>query len=95
MLKAFRQPRVNVSSALGAVLASACSRAASDISPESNLIDLGVDSLVLLSVMSQLELRLDLRLSEEDAATIVQMTTVAEIVALLETRIRQASKEPA
>jgi acyl carrier protein len=51
------------------------------IAPEATIADLGIDSLAMMQIVSEMEQRLDVTVADED---LVELTTVADVVRLLE-----------
>ena len=56
----------------------------SDVTRESVITDLGIDSLSMMQIVGELETELDLQIPDED---LVEITTVGDLCAKVETRL--------
>lgn len=76
---------------IGELVCSAVAQA-SNVSPsavtaESRLLDLNLDSLALVSVLAQFEAVYDVELHPDEILSMLEASTVAEIIALLKERL--------
>ncbi len=61
-------------------LAQACRCARGQISPDTQMLDLDVDSLTLLSVLAQVEAAYGVELTPDDTVTIIGAASVSDVV---------------
>lgn len=56
------------------------------VTGESVISDLGIDSLSMMQIVGEMELRLDISIPDED---LVELVTVADLVKVVENRMQQ------
>jgi acyl carrier protein len=71
----------SVEEAVVAAIAAACRLAPATVTRASVLLELGMDSLTLVAVLSQIEAALETRFDADDVASILRARYVAELVA--------------
>lgn len=67
-----------------ATIALACNRAPADVAPETSLLELDLDSLTLVSVLTQVEAVFELELDADETLALLEAALVSDLVARLE-----------
>ena len=58
-----------------------------DITGQSNISDLGIDSLSMMQIVGEMELKLDIMIPDED---LVELVTVKDLLAVVERRMEKS-----
>jgi acyl carrier protein len=66
-----------------ATLAQACNRDRREISPDTQMRDLNMDSLTLVAVLAQVEGVYEIELTIDDVLSMIEATSVSELAELL------------
>ncbi|HEX6996825.1 MAG TPA: acyl carrier protein [Gammaproteobacteria bacterium] len=62
-----------------AALAQACSRDRRDVSPDTRMLDLNIDSLTLVSVLAQVEAVYGIELTPDDTLAMMEAAAVSDL----------------
>jgi acyl carrier protein len=75
---------------LRSVLAHACGIEAARIVPQSDVLELGLDSLSLVAVLTQMETICGLELTSDDTLAMLEASSVAELAEVLERAVARS-----
>lgn len=60
-----------------------------NVTMESNIAELGIDSLAMMQIVGEMELRLDVTIPDEE---LVQLVTVADLLKVVERRLKTSAQ---
>ncbi len=75
-------------------IASACNVEPTEVTSSTNLLDVGMDSLNLVSIIAQIQIHFGVEFSSDQVVALFDASMVADLVILLRQLIKQADLAP-